>query len=452
MSERPNLLMICVDDLRPLMGCYGHASMHTPHFDRLADSGVLFERAYCQVPVCGASRCSLLTGVRPTPDRFVDYHASADEDAPGVLTLPQHLKAHGYTLVGNAKVFHHKSDRAEVWDRFLVSQLGGFPGPYYSDEGKAMHENWQADRKPGQKPWVKRGPAYECVDVPDEAHKDGEAAAWAVEQLRSLKDDDAPFCLAYGSINTHLPFKAPKRYWDLYDPRAIDVSHHTTDPNDLPMDPDHAWHELRNYTGMPKAGPVTDEQARTLIHGYMAGVSYLDAQVGKLLDALDAFGLTDNTAVVLWVDHGFNLGEHRLWCKHCLYEPSVHVPLMVRGADGGPLSGDGFRVRDVVENLDIYPTVCELLGLPTPRHVQGCRLAQPKGFALSRYHNGESIRTDRYRYIEYRDDDGEVTHRCLFDWQSDPGEMRNVIDEPSHAKAAAELAGRLREVDLAAGW
>lgn len=447
-----HLLMICVDDLRPLLGCYGHPRMHTPNLNRLAREGVRFARNYCQVPVCGASRASLLTGRLPTRERFVDFACATREEAPGVPTLLHVLREHGYTLAGNSKVFHHPEDYAELWDTFLRADLPGFPGPYYNPEALRMIQEAASTRAPETPSWVKCGPAWECEAVPDEAYHDGLHARLAVEALQRLARGGRPFCLAYGSINVHLPFKAPKKYWDLYDPAAIELPDHTRTPADVPPKALHHWQELRNYIGQPGTGPLDDAEARRLIHGYMAGVSYLDAQVGALLDAVDRLGLADDTMVVLWADHGFHLGDHGLWCKHCLYESSLHVPLLMRlPARFGVRAGT--VVNTVTENLDVLPTICDALALGPPPGLDGRSLlplmrgledATRGGRAYSRYHDGATIRTDRHRYAEWRDKAGALLGRVCFDLREDPGELRNLAHDPAYAELLAALAAELR--------
>lgn len=440
--------MISVDDLRPLMRCYGHDEMHTPNFDRLAASGVRFQNAYCQVPVCGASRASLLTGIRPTPERFLNAPTRADVDAPGVTTLVEHLAAHGYKTIGTHKVFHHAVDHRDAWAEFNAG-LGQFPGPYHTDEANRLARRGRRLHHTTNRSQPKRGPATECADIPDTAQQDGVTVEWALQQLEAVAAANQPFALCYGSVNVHLPFKAPKRYWDLYDPDALPLPDHQRFPDDVPPEAVHPYGELRNYGEIPDSGPVDDDQARRLVHGYRAGVSYLDAQVGKLLDGLEELGLADNTVVLLWVDHGFNLGEHGLWCKHCLYESSVRVPLIFRSPGGR----QGGVVDTVVENLDVYPTVCQLLDLPMPDHLQGRSLwpllddpaAERDAYAVSRFGSGDSIRTPRYRYARWLKD-GEVVGRTLFDLEADPDETRNLADDPSYADAVGELHERLEAI------
>jgi arylsulfatase A-like enzyme len=318
-NGRPNVLMIAVDDLRPQLGCYGHKQMISPNIDALAGRGLLFKRAYCQVPVCGASRASLLTGLRPTAKRFVTYKTWVRKDAPDAVSLPGWFRRQGYETIGYGKVFHHRQDCSQDWTKLRF--VDGFPG-YVTDESKKI----------GQRYKKKRGPAIECADRPDSDYPDAEIADKCIEDMRRLAKADKPFFLATGFWKPHLPFAAPKKYWDLYDREKIDLADNPFAPKGAPRQALHRWGELRGgYTDIPSKGPLSDDKARELIHGYYACVSFIDAQIGRLMAELKRQGLADNTLVVLWGDHGWNLGEHGLWCKHCNFETSLHSPLILAG-------------------------------------------------------------------------------------------------------------------------
>ena len=442
--KRPNVLFVPVDDLRPQLACYGHRQMISPNLDRLAAGGIVFQRAYCQVPVCGASRASLLTGVRPNRNRFVDFKTWADEDLPGALTLPEHFRKHGYVTVSNGKVFHHGRDAAErSWDDAPWHPTGGWGGRgYLLDENRRLAD--ENTRRKGC------GPAYECADVADSDYADGKVADKTIADLRQLAREDRPFFLAAGFYKPHLPFNAPKRYWDLYRREDIDLADNPFAPKGAPSCALHGWHELRAYVGIPQEGPVPDEVARALIHGYYACVSFHDAQVGRLLDALDELGLRENTIVVLWGDHGWQLGEHGLWCKHCNFDTSLHAPLI---ASAPGLAG-GRSTRGLVEFLDIYPTLCDLAGIPVPDACQGRSFAPLMGdpdrswkeAAFCRYYDGDSVKTDRYLYTEWRKDDQAEPHaRMLYDHEADPDENVNISERPEHADLVARLASTLAE-------
>ena len=436
-STRPNVLFLVVDDLRPQLGCYGRPQMITPHIDAFAARGVVFRRAYCQVPVCGATRASLLTGVRPARDRFVTYETWVDEDLPGALTLPQHFRDSGYTALSVGKVFHHRPDAAE-------RSWSAEPWHPPARQGQtwrnyALPENVALDAAAEH-----RGPPFECADVPADAYFDGQIADRAVADLARLANADEPFFLAVGFVKPHLPFNAPKRYWDLYRRDDVPLADNPFAPDGAPDEALHNFGELRAYFDVPAEGPVPEQTARSLVHGYYAATSYMDAQVGRVLDRLDELHLADNTIVVFWGDHGWQLGEHGLWCKHCNFNTSLNAPLIFR-APGGAAGADA---DGLVEFLDVYPTLCDLAELPAPEHVQGQSLAPlladpaapGKPAVFSRYHAGDSVRTDRYLYTEWTDDAGRPTARMLYDHQTDPEENTSLAERPDQAQTVAQLA------------
>lgn len=423
-AERPNVLFIAVDDLRPELNCYGQQHIHSPNIDRLAASGVLFERAYCMVPTCGASRASLMTGIRPTRKRFVNYLTWAEKDAPDVTTLNTQFRNHGYETISLGKVFHHPADNSGGWSRPAWRPTGI---PWYGrPDNQELHK---ARQREGAR---RRGPAWESADVPDNEYADGVLAERALEELSRLKGKPEPFFLAVGFFKPHLPFIAPQKYWDLYQHDTISLPENFYVPRDAPKESIHTSGELRAYAGIPAKGPVSEETARNLIHGYYACVSYTDALIGRLLDQLERLDLADSTIVVLWGDHGWNLGEHTLWCKHSCYETSMQIPLIVRapGVTGGQ------RRSGLIESIDLYPTLCELTGMAAPEHLQGRSFAALlndataawKSAAVGRYKNGDTIRSDDFRFTEYRDAAGNVTSRMLYDHVHDPGENVNAVN------------------------
>lgn len=439
-AERPNVLFIAVDDLRPELACYGKEHIHSPNIDKLATSGVLFERAYCMVPTCGASRASLMTGIRPARSRFVNYLTWAEKDAPGIPTFNTQFKKNGYYTVSLGKIFHHTKDSAEGWSEpaWRPRRVPAYRRP----------ENQELQASGRKLPKPKRGPAWESADVPDNAYGDGLLAERAITDLQRLKSKDKPFFMAVGFFKPHLPFIAPQKYWDLYDRHKIHLPDNYHPPKDAPPSSIHSSGELRAYAGIPAKGPVSEETARSLIHGYYACVSYTDAMIGSLLDELDRLELSDNTIVVLWGDHGWNLGEHTLWCKHSCYETSMQIPLVIRapGVNGGQ------RRSGLVESIDLYPTLCELTGIPLPEHLQGRSLAallsDPhadwKTAAVGRFQNGDTIRTDTLRYTEYAASRGKPAAKMLYNHGTDPDENVNVAK--AQQRSAAELGKRLREI------
>lgn len=445
---RPNVLFIAVDDLRPQLGSYGKQFMHTPHIDRLAERGVLFERAYAMVPTCGASRASLMAGLRPSPTRFVNYLAWAERDAAGAVTINSQFKNSGYTTISLGKVFHHPADNVQGWSEPpWRSEIDDYKDADAQEQARAKHLiEWPEHTA------VRRMP-YEAGDADDEDYRDGETASRAIEYLQRFSSAPTqPFFLAVGFHKPHLPFVSPKKYWDLYDFDQIDVPDNYAPPENAPGIALHNSGELRHYAGVPQSGPVDRHTARKLIHGYYASVSFIDAQVGRLLDSLDRMGLDENTIVVLWGDHGWQLGEHGMWNKHSCFETSMHAPLIITAPHTKEVR-PGTRVSALTEFIDIYPTLTQLAGIPSPEHLQGRSVvplmsdpsADWKKYAVGRYGSGDTIRSDRYRYSEYTNSGGEVEARMLYDHNEDPSENSNVSEQPQRAAAASELAGQLRQ-------
>ena len=442
-ADRPNVLFIAVDDLRPEIASFGSVQMVTPNIDKLAERSVRFDRAYCMVPTCGASRASLMSGIRPAPGRFMTYLARADEDAPGRVTLNTHFKKNGYHTVSMGKIFHHTADNVHGWSEKPWKPRG--TTKTYAKEAN----NTAAKNNPGRR---KYGPAYESADVADEDYRDGVLAAEAVNTIGRLSKQEEPFFLAVGFTKPHLPFVAPKRYWDLYDFDKIQLPENYKVPENAPKEAIHSFGELRSYHGVPKKGPLSDIEARRLIHGYYACVSYTDAHIGRLMKALEENGLDDNTVIVLWGDHGWNLGDHTLWCKHCCFESSMRAPLMFSAPT---LKGfqKGAATKSLAEFIDIYPTLCDLTGLDAPSHLHGKSLvpilkdpsASVKPFAIGRYRNGDTIRDDRYRLTVYQTGQGKPPVKMLYDHTKDPLENVNIADDPALKGTVHRLSRLLGE-------
>lgn len=445
-SKKKNVLFIAVDDLRPQLNCFGRTHMISPNIDRLAARGTVFSNCYCQVPVCGASRASLLTGIRPTLQRFTSYNTWADKDYPGALTLPLHFKNNGYHTISNGKIFHHQTDRKRSWSEESWRPEGDWAGwqAYIAPESLKIVAQYK-DTLPE---WNAKGPPYEAPDVADDRYPDGVTANKTIADLRRLKKMGKPFFLAAGFLKPHLPFNAPKKYWDLYDRDKINLADNPFRPKGAPDIALNNWGELRSYVGIPKEGPVSDEMARSLVHGYYACVSYTDALIGRLLDELKRLELTDNTIIVLWGDHGWNLREHGLWCKHCNFETALLSPLIVVD----PAMHGGKRTSALTEFVDIYPALCELANLPLPIHLQGTSFVplmknpqRPwKAAAFSRWKTGDSIRTKRYRYSEWKDDENNITDRMLYDHKLDPNENINIAEDPRNAHIVKRLSALLK--------
>jgi arylsulfatase A-like enzyme len=462
-ADRPNVLFIAVDDLRPELGCYGAKHIHSPNIDALAKRGTVFQRAYCQQAVCSPTRSSLLTGLRPDSTKVYDLVTHFRTHVPDVVTLPQRFKDAGWHTVSFGKIYHGGYDDPPSW-----SEASTFPRrpAYLLPENAALIERKQVEakakgKKKGSNTPV-RGPAYESADVADDAYGDGQIAELALDKLRDLAQQPKPFFLAVGFLKPHLPFIAPKRYWDLYDPGKIKLADNPFPPRGAPEFALTSFGELRNYHGIPATGPVSDDLARTLKHGYYACTSYTDANIGKLLDELDRLKLREKTIVVLWGDHGWKLGEHGGWCKHSNVENDTRVTLIV----SAPLQkAAGYSTSALVEFVDIYPTLCDLAGLSKPNHLQGSSFAplldDPyrawKVAAFSQYprsHEGQqlmgySLRSDRYRYTRWvdRKDHSKIVAEELYDHERDPAENQNVAADAAHV-AGLEACRKLAD----GGW
>ena len=426
----PNILFIAIDDLRNELGCYGAPQVKSPNLDRLAAQGVRFDRAYCQVPVCGASRASLMTGILPTQTRFVGYNSWTEKDAPGVTTLPQAFREAGYTTLSNGKIFHHSSDTADrSW-----SEKPWNPGLGHDDSLDPTTRAKLSDRG--------RGRIYEGPDVPDNAYKDGMVAEKTIADLRRLKEANQPFFLACGFIRPHLPFYAPKKYWDLYQRDQIEIAANRQRPAGAP-DALRGSGEYHSYW-LGEFEDNTPEFHRMMRHGYYASVSYADKLVGDVLGELDRLGLADNTIVVVWGDHGWHLGEHNFWGKHNTLHNALRVPLIVRA----PGKETGASSSGLVGSHDIFPTLCDLAGLPVPTSVQGRSFAalldEPqhafRDVVYSRFRQGDAVVTDRLIYTRYGDD-GEM----LYDLKKDPQENTNVAAAAEYRRALATMQELLRE-------
>ncbi|WP_372898868.1 sulfatase-like hydrolase/transferase [Stieleria sp.] len=443
-AERPNVLFIAIDDLRVQLGCYGDAAVKSPNIDRLASGGMVFEHAYCQQTVCNPSRASLLTGMRPDTLRVWDLPTHFRQNKPDAVTLPQWFKSNGYHTQCVGKIFHNW--RQDDWK--------GDPRSW--SVPSVLHYNSHSNDKPivdgAVPPNLASGKnGIECRDVSDDAYFDGRVAETAVETLRELNRRDDPFFLAVGFWKPHTPFNAPKKYWDLYDRNKVPIPSDVQPPQDVP---DIALTSARYNAG------AESEELREMHHGHLAAISYLDAQIGRVLDELDSLQLRDNTIVVLWSDHGLHLGEHGLTRKTTAFELDARVPLII----DAPKHQTAGRTEALVELLDLYPTLTELCGLQTPSDVEGVSLVPLLDDPSASVHEvaltqtprpnylrgklpevmGYSIRTKPFRYTEWRDFKTEqVLARELYDHRKDSHETVNVVDHDEYQNAVAGLAEKL---------
>lgn len=432
--KKPNILFIAVDDLRPELNCYGADQINSPNLDKLAAESALFNRAYCNVPVCGASRASLLTGARPTRHRFIDFSTKKDDDMPDAISLPMVFKKNGYTTISNGKVYHHEKDDQKAWDR--IWRPDGNVRDYLLDE------NIQLNTREG-----KRGAAFEKANVNDTAYFDGKIANKGIEDLQQLKKSEKPFFLALGFMKPHLPFNAPTKYWEMYDGNKITLPENYEQPKTIPTQAYHNFGELRSYDAIPEKGDLNNELARKLIHGYYASVSYVDAQIGRVLEELKRLGMAENTIVVLWGDHGYNLGNHKMWCKHCTFESSMRVPLLVKV----PGLTKGQKLEDITEFVDIYPSLCELAGIDAPDHLEGASFVsllkgeiRNKDYAVSKFKDAVALIKGNLFYTEWTDDQGVAYARMLFDHTTDPLELDNLAEKEEYKDIVLQLSKDLR--------
>ncbi|MHC4370323.1 MAG: sulfatase, partial [Planctomycetota bacterium] len=375
---------------------------------------------------------------------------------PDVTTLPEHFKNNGYETVSIGKIYHHPDDDLQGWST-KPFRAGTFPAGLWKGRGYLTSTAIAEMEHYGKQfPAMKgRGPAFEAADVPDDSYPDGANVVRAEQELARLKGK--PFFLAMGLYKPHLPFNAPKRYWDMYNPEDIKLADNPFVPKDAPSYAMTNWGELRNYYGIPKKGPCSDELASKLIHGYYACVTYIDAMVGRLLDALEKLELIDNTVIILWGDHGWKLGEHGGWCKHTNFELDTHVP-MILSVPG--MKTAGRRTKALTEYVDIYPTLSEACGLELPDHLEGHSMMpllddpqrQWKKAAFSQYPRGKvmgySMRTKRFRYTEWQDTrTKKAMARELYDHETDQDENVNTAADPVYRLDVQRLSKMLKQ-----GW
>ena len=482
-KKKLNVLFIAVDDLRPELGCYGNSYINTPNIDKLADKGVTFTRAYCQSAVCNPSRASLLTGLRPDTIRVWDLKTRFREDLPYAITLPQYFKKNGYHSVGIGKIFHNTIPDSLSWSEPKLN-IDGYPfdpdAVYRKKENVEFLEKRKEEITAAGKQeryidrfgeWYLKTMATEIVDMPDNTYFDGAQTDVAINKLKDLKDRKEPFFFAIGYYRPHLPFNVPKKYWDLYDRATIPLAENDFLPENMPLMGINNLRELRGYTDfkkipIPQNSTLNEKQARLLKHGYLASVSYIDAQIGRLIDELEKQELLDDTIIVLWGDHGWKLGEHGSWCKMTNYEIDTRAPLIIKAPTANV---NGHKCDKLVEFVDIYPTLCELSGLKISDTLEGTSAvtlmnnpnAPWKEAAFSQFlregiwiapdgieYMGYSIRTERYRYVEWINwETKEYVANELYDHRVDPQENVNIAAFPENVDIVKMLALKLK-----AGW
>lgn len=502
-ATKPNILFIAVDDLKPLLGCYGNTLVKSPNIDRLAKMATVFDKNYCQQAICGPTRASIMTGTRPDATKIWNLTTQMREANPNTLTLPQYLITQGYTTSGIGKIYHPSSAIGGVdplsWSiPYLKSKESDFPaefgipanGQYQLPETKdRMTPEIIAERKKQSKdlaandenPKSIKGPSTECMDVPDNAYQDGVNALLAKEQIIKLSKDNKPFFMAVGFSKPHLPFVASKKYWDLYKREEMPIAPFQEHSKNGPLIAYHQSGELRNYLDIPEFATLPAdslriglqlEKQRELIHGYHAAISYMDAQVGILLNTLEELGTLDNTIIVLWGDHGWHLGDHDLWHKHTNFEQATRAPLIIAGP--GIKAG---KTSSLTEFVDVFPTICDLAGISIPKNLDGKSLkplmlnnkTKGKEYSISQYPRklkklemikkgytdakmmGYSLRTDQYRYTIWMNNftskdifnESQVYASEMYDYVKDPLEKINVVNDKNYTSISASLKSKM---------
>lgn len=458
-TDKPNVLLLLVDDLKPAIGAYGDTIAVTPNLDKLCRRGMRFDAAYCNQAVCAPSRFNLMLGSRSTSSGLYNLGSKLRQSLPDAVTMPQYFAKHGYRTESLGKVFHIGHGNQGDPDSFSVPHFKElvveYKLPESTDGGKLTREEGyftnrgKFDADGNLRP---RGAAFEAPDVDDEAYADGRVATETIKRLTAAKNRKEPFFIAAGFARPHLPFCAPKKYWDLYEPARFPLAELNTPPQGAPpWATKRGGGELAAYKPVPAIGGIDDVLARKLIHGYYASTSYTDAQIGKVLAAVDRLGLADNTIIVLWGDHGFHLGELGMWTKHVNYEMATRIPIVI-AAPG--VTRPGSSTKQLAETVDIYPTLAALAGLPAPtgpQPIDGTSLVPVLKAPATRvrdhaYHCfprggklGRAIRTERYRLVDWRPI-GKANAAPvyeLYDYTKGPVETENLAR--THPEVVAEL-------------
>jgi iduronate 2-sulfatase len=508
-ATKPNVLFIAIDDLKPIMGCYGNKLIKTPNIDRLARMGTVFGSNYCQQAVCGPTRASIMTGMRPDYTKIWDLKTKMRDMNPNIVTIPQYFISQGYATSGVGKIYHpscvdKQNDKPSWTVPYFKAKASDYANGepvqkhYQSPELKAKELAAATDikDKAAKKGKEKdededgkgqRGPASEGLDLPDNAYEDGVDALIAKKQLIAFSKSKQPYFMAVGFKKPHLPFVSPKKYWDLYKREDMPLAEFQEQAKNSQAFAYESSGELKNYSDIPGAVTIKDQLNRIglpkdkqqeLIHAYYAAISYTDAQVGILLNTLDSLGTLNNTVIVLWGDHGWHLGDHDMWGKHTNFEQSTRAPLIF----AAPNMKGGQTCNSLTEFVDVFPTLCELSGVPVPVNLNGKSLkplmqdtkATVKTFSMSQYPRklkkatksdavkadpelgklmGYSMRTDKYRYTVWLNRDFRATKDAfsadriytieLYDYVNDPLEKVNYATDKKYAAISKDLQAQM---------
>ncbi|MDZ4401801.1 sulfatase [Prosthecobacter sp.] len=457
-ADRPNVLFIASDDMRPQLGCYGDTTVKSPNLDALAKRGMVFQRSYVQQALCSPSRISMLSGRYPATTGIFEIGRTLRTTMPDITTMPQHFKNNGYHTRSLGKIYHVGIDDDASW----TIPAWHSKKPRTSAATQQAVAKYFADAKASGTTLPQKGkgsrtsavPAFEAVDCGDDDLMDGDCATNAIAQLRDhAKTPDKPFFLAVGFANPHVPWISPKKYWDLYDRAKLPLASNEFLPKSAPAFAATSGQDFRWYANVPQ-GDLTEPFKRECLHGYLAVISYVDAQVGRLLAALDETGLAKNTIVVFWSDHGYYMGEHTWWgAKHNNYEGATRNCLIVSQPG---MKHAGEKTEALAQSVDLAPTLTDLCGLPAHTAFQGRSLkpvledpaATVNDAAFSWYPKegwlGTAMRTDKWRFVEWTKP-GQQSVRELYNQVNDPQNNLNVADKPEHAQVLESLSKRLRE-------
>ena len=441
-----------MDDLRPELKSYGATHIYSPNIDRLSKKGVQFDKAYANVAVCGASRASMLTGIYPGKNYFIDYKTRIDVEKKDIVSLPKHLKNNGYTTISNGKIYHFLDDKWNDWDE--VWRPYAFEGPKEIkpiDWWESLWKDYQTKENKELENLTGKGPAFEKAVVDDSILIDGLLTNKVIRDIKRLKNEPSPFFLTAGFISNHLPFIAPERFWDMYDYDSIKLPPNDTPPLNSPSISISNNGELINgYLGIPKKGDLSKDLSKKLKHGYYATISYVDHLVGKIINTLEEEKLSENTIIIFVSDHGFNLKEHSQWGKYTSHRISGRVPLIIYD----PTNTSTTNTNSLVELVDIYPTVLDLLGLESPVHLlEGKSLVkilknpmyENKSHVFMKNAKGYTIKTADYSYTEYLKlkDNRQLIDNMLFDHKNDTDETINLSKDIRYKNVVDSLSSLL---------
>ncbi len=448
-SARPNVLLLLVDDLKPALGCYGDALAKSPNIDALAARGMRFDLAYCNQAVCAPSRFTLMLGSHSTSTGLYGLGSQLRQVVPNAVTLPQYFADRGgYRTESLGKVFHIGHGNHGDPDSFSVPHFHDkvieYLDPASTGGGKLTREEaYFTNQRLGDIRLLPRGAAFESPQAEDDDYADGRVAEETIRRLRAARQrrqqTGTPFLIVAGFARPHLPFSAPRAYWDRHDASLLPLPEFESLPAGAPAVAGKRGGEITNYKPVPPRGPLDEALQRKLIHGYYASVSYVDAQIGKVVDALDELQLGDETIVVLWGDHGFHLGDLGIWTKHTNYEQANRIPLIVLAPGVTQANSSSSQLA---ESVDLFPTLAELAGLPAPevpQPIDGQSLvpvlrdpaARVRDHAYHVYPKsklGRAVRTDRYRLVEWRgigQPEASAEYE-LYDYETDPLETKNL--------------------------